>query len=119
MDGDNILTCLGIVAVIIVLVLCVGCVYQTYASVTYIDGTIVDTPVQHGDTYIIVKLDNGAEEIFRNVDDWALGKTNSGDFLIALKKGQHFRLKVNWFRVQLISAYRNILDYQQTPPPQK
>lgn len=106
------------VAVIIAVVLGVGgCTVATYTSITYVNGTIVSTPVQGGETYFVVKMDDGREEIFKNDDDLLVGKTNSGDYLIALQIGQHYQLKVNWFRFQLFSMYRNIIGFKSMPPP--
>ena len=117
--GEHLEGCLYAFVLIAIVILFAGCTVATYSSVTYVDGTITGMPVQHGNTFFTIKLDNGSEEIFSNHDDWLLLKVNSGDYLFALKPGGHYRLKVNWFRFPLFSMYRNIVGFEQTPAPQQ
>src|SRR3989338_5247635 len=113
--ADGCLTCALVVIFLLILMLMGGCVVANFSSVTYVEGTITGTPVQNGETYFAVKLDNGTSEIFENEDNWTHGKTNAGDYLLVLENGKHYRFKVNWYRFQLLSMYRNIISYELTP----
>lgn len=104
----------GCLVVLALIVLAIFAVPQ-YASVEYVTGTILDTPVEQGNTAFNVLKDNGDKEIFVNNDEVWFLKFNSRDYLMNLQKGHRYEFKVNWFRVGLFSWSRNIVGYKELP----
>jgi len=78
----------------------------------YITGTIIDTKVDEGNTYFVFQHDDGHTEMLDNEDNWFFLKFNSGDFLMNLKVGNHYKLMVTSIRIPFLSMYRNIIAYE-------
>lgn len=55
----------------------------------------------------------GEDEVFANRDNFLFLKFNSSDIQRQLEVGKTCQVKVNWFRVPLLSWYRNILAVQE------
>lgn len=68
------------------------------------------------DTYLVsVTHDNGQTEVFKNEDSLLHGKFDSSDVqLIDLQEGAKYEGSVYGWRIGFFSAYRNIIDVEQT-----
>ncbi|MFZ2664024.1 MAG: hypothetical protein WAX66_01545 [Patescibacteria group bacterium] len=78
-----------------------------------ITGMIVETKVDEGNTYFVFQHDSGQTELLSNKDAWYFGKFNSGDFLMNLKVGTHYEMRVNSMRIPFLSMFRNIVSYEE------
>lgn len=70
---------------------------------------------QQTSKYIVWGTDEGGNVYtFQNTDCWIpVVKRNSSDVQGALLVGHTYKLTVNGFRIHLISAYKNILKYEE------
>lgn len=104
-----------IVFAFILIVLIVGgiaLVYTTvYTTVDYTTITIKEKErITDGmDSYYLIFTEN---EVFKNEDSFLMWKFDSSDIYNQLNVGQTYNVKVNWFRVPLLSSYRNILEIE-------
>jgi len=89
-----------------------GLLTNAYRTST-ITGTIVETKVDEGNTYFVFQHDSGRTELLSNNDAWYFGKFNSGDFLMDLKIGTHYEMRVNSMRIPFLSMFRNIVSYEE------
>jgi hypothetical protein len=105
------------VLILIVLVFASSAILS-YSSAQYVQGTIVDTKIDGGNTFFVFQPDGGGpREMLSNDDTLWFWKFNSNDFLMNIQVGKHYNLEVNWYRVPFLSMFRNILSYQETPAP--
>lgn len=60
--------------------------------------------------------DTGEVEVLQNKDAYTWGKVNSADVQQALVIGHTYRFTVAGVRLPLISAFRNIVQYEEVSP---
>lgn len=58
-----------------------------------------------------------SDEVFKNSDDWRVGKFNSSDLYGQLEVGKTYQCKVYGWRVPFLSWYRNIYDCKEASEP--
>lgn len=103
----------GIIGVIIIVLLVLAIItipiILSYTSVTTTTITVTDKErINDGESsYYLVFTEN---EVFKNSDSMLQWKFDSSDVYNDLKIGKTYIVKVNWFRIPFLSAYRNILE---------
>lgn len=86
-------------------------------AVDHVTGTVTDKYIKrYGDDrfHVVVKLDDGTTEIFQNHDALWWGKWNSADVQQAIELNKKYRFTVYGWRIPLMSAFRNIVEYTPT-----
>ncbi len=93
----------------IFLLLIVGTIYLSYDSVDEIRITIKNKErINKGtDSYYLIFTEN---EVFQNKDSLLFMKFDSSDVYNNLDIGETYQVKVNWYRINFLSEYRNILE---------
>lgn len=81
----------------------------SYTTVDTISVTVTDKErvTTKEDSYYLVFSDG---ETFKNEDSLIQLKFSSSDLQGKLKRGKAYTCKVNWFRVPVLSMYRNIIN---------
>jgi len=115
MDNDGGCGCIIVLLFALVLVFCIGGWIYLSAVTSTAEGTVMNTFVSKGETYINVQLDSGGTEVFSNNDNLLRGKFNSNDLFTELEVGEHYHFYLSGKRIPVLSEFRNILKITQTP----
>jgi hypothetical protein len=92
---------------VLFLIVVAGCISMTYY---YIKKTNSDGPDKF---FVVVKKENGEQEVFQNTDSLTLAKFNSADINARLKPGEKIKLKVVGFRSPFLSIFRNVVEIER------
>jgi hypothetical protein len=105
---------------VLFLIVVAGCISMTYylmierltatIETTYIKKTNSDGPDKF---FVVVKKENGEQEVFQNTDSLTLAKFNSADINARLKPGEKIKLKVVGFRSPFLSIFRNVVEIER------
>ncbi len=97
---------------ILFLLLVGGGIFLTFNSVDYPTITIKDKEriTEDDNSYYLIFTE---EEVFKNTDALLFGKFDSSDVYNKLEIGKTYKVKVNWYRIPFLSAYRNIIKIEE------
>lgn len=100
---------------LIVLILALLFIYPAFyvSAKDTVTFTVTDKERVHhykGSSYYLVFTDG---EVFKNDDQWYLGKFRSSDLQGQLKEGKTYRANVCGWRIPLLSEYRNIISAEE------
>jgi hypothetical protein len=72
-------------------------------------ATIEKTYIDNGNTYYVLKMEDGRLLPYSNEDNWYFGKFNSGDFQVKLEVGKTYEFFTSGYRVPFRSLFPNIV----------
>ena len=97
----------------IVVVVCLASYTIKASTIKTFEGEVEKTIIQNGETYFVIRnLLSNVSEVFQNNDAPLFGKVNSADFLMNIEVGEIYMFKVVGVRIQFLSLYKNLLDYE-------
>jgi len=104
-----------VVCVLCAAVLCFnGC--TTFNDHTYELKITGKERIQNSDGgyYLIYGFDeSGQSKVFANTDTLLRGKFNSSNVYAELEEGKYYKITAIGYRIPLLSAYENIIDYKE------
>lgn len=112
--GEGCSTVFVVFVALIVVTALVFCVFvQPLGNPQEITATIDKTFIDHGDTYFVVKNENGSLITLSNDDNWWYGKTNSNDFFMNLEIGKKYVFETTGYRIPFLSCFPNMNSYEE------
>ncbi len=109
--GGIIIGSITIVVILLVIAAKIVPIILSYSSVDIITITIKNKEriSTSDDSYYLIFTE---DEVFKNEDSTLHWKFDSSDVYNQLDIGETYKVKVNWYRIKVLSEYRNIISIE-------
>ncbi|MFV1457364.1 hypothetical protein [Bacillus mycoides] len=100
--------------VIVLIPLLLGAEIVNYTHVTTVKGQVEDTYTkwdkeqEQDNFFIVIKKDNGVEQVIQNSDSVLMFKFDSADVQAVVHKGKGYEFKLRGYRIPVLSLFPNV-----------